>query len=222
MHQARWLTLAALLAACGGTVRRSGSDGAAGSSSGGSSHVDPQPPGKSCEYDGNTYASGDVVPMGECSQCRCADGNITCLLLPCDPPEQGCAYQGQSYPIGASFPAADGCNTCSCQPDFSIACTEIGCSNTCQTMADKYLALVDGAAACTRSEECFMRLPDKLGCGCDRWVTANDMMLVYQATMIADQYEMQCGTDLGCPDCPPLQGSGFCVKGRCVAEALPK
>lgn len=217
------LALVALLIACGGTVRRSGSDGGAGSSSNGGSSGGTSPTGKSCEYQGHTYASGDVIPMGKCSQCSCSNGDVSCALLPCDPPEQGCNYQGKLYQVGESFPAADGCNTCSCEADGSIGCTEIGCSNTCQSLGDQYLMLVDAAALCMRNEECFMRLPDKLGCGCDRWVTSNNMMAIYQANTLADLYNMQCATDIACPDCLPLQqDTGFCVNGRCVTEVLPK
>jgi hypothetical protein len=90
-------------------------------------------------------------------------------------------------------------------------------------LEDKYVALLSSAAKCTRNEECTVNLPGTLPCGCGRWVTGNDMTLVYQATMTADQYKMQCPVDNGCPDCPaPLQKMGFCVQGYCVAEVLPK
>lgn len=37
-----------------------------------------------------------------------------------------CEYDGVSYEVGDSFPANDGCNTCSCTED-GVACTEMAC-----------------------------------------------------------------------------------------------
>src|SRR6201999_1085127 len=34
-----------------------------------------------------------------------------------------CAYEGNSYPVGSSFPASDGCNTCNCTADGTVLCT---------------------------------------------------------------------------------------------------
>ncbi len=44
-----------------------------------------------------------------------------------------CELNDQTYQIGESFPAADGCNTCACQPDQLIICTEIACEATPST-----------------------------------------------------------------------------------------
>lgn len=38
-----------------------------------------------------------------------------------------CSYEGKMYPAGSSFPASDGCNSCGCQADGSVACTEKAC-----------------------------------------------------------------------------------------------
>jgi hypothetical protein len=38
-----------------------------------------------------------------------------------------CSFAGETYLPGERFPAGDGCNSCECQPDGSVACTEIGC-----------------------------------------------------------------------------------------------
>ena len=38
-----------------------------------------------------------------------------------------CTYGGQTHPVGASFPATDGCNTCTCGANGSVGCTKIGC-----------------------------------------------------------------------------------------------
>ncbi len=41
----------------------------------------------------------------------------------------GCTYDGLPYMPGDSFPASDGCNTCTCDPSGSgsVGCTEIAC-----------------------------------------------------------------------------------------------
>jgi hypothetical protein len=41
--------------------------------------------------------------------------------------ENACFYRGQVFAPGTEFPAADGCNTCTCEPDLSISCTEVAC-----------------------------------------------------------------------------------------------
>ena len=38
-----------------------------------------------------------------------------------------CNYNGTPHQAGESFPAEDGCNTCTCQENGSVACTLIGC-----------------------------------------------------------------------------------------------
>jgi von Willebrand factor type C domain len=38
-----------------------------------------------------------------------------------------CKYDGKEYGINESFPARDGCNTCTCDKTGSVSCTEIGC-----------------------------------------------------------------------------------------------
>jgi hypothetical protein len=38
-----------------------------------------------------------------------------------------CSYAGTLYPVGASFKSTDGCNTCSCGPGLTVACTLMAC-----------------------------------------------------------------------------------------------
>ena len=40
-----------------------------------------------------------------------------------------CDYDGNTYEIGESFPATDGCNTCSCMENGNVACTKMACVN---------------------------------------------------------------------------------------------
>ncbi len=48
-----------------------------------------------------------------------------------------CVFQGKTYADGVSFPASDGCNTCSCQAGLAI-CTLLGCSTGCQSNGQSY------------------------------------------------------------------------------------
>jgi hypothetical protein len=62
----------------------------------------------------------------------------------------GCDYGGAQHAVGARFPDADGCNTCTCTED-GVACTEMACApQTCQ-VGDKTYAVGE-------------RFPDADGC----------------------------------------------------------
>jgi hypothetical protein len=49
-----------------------------------------------------------------------------------------CSYGGKTYAVGDSFPATDGCNTCSCGEGGSVACTKIACPQPKCDFAAKY------------------------------------------------------------------------------------
>jgi hypothetical protein len=51
---------------------------------------------------------------------------VVVLLAACPGEDPPCLHEGQAHEIGASFPAADGCNTCSCTEE-GVACTLIAC-----------------------------------------------------------------------------------------------
>ncbi|EYF03290.1 hypothetical protein [Chondromyces apiculatus] len=44
-----------------------------------------------------------------------------------------CFYGDAAYDAGETFPADDGCNTCFCDSDGSVGCTERGCPSTSET-----------------------------------------------------------------------------------------
>jgi hypothetical protein len=52
-----------------------------------------------------------------------------------DPPILLCTYAGTQHPPGASFPASDGCNTCTCGDDATVACTEKACLDAAPPIA---------------------------------------------------------------------------------------
>lgn len=45
-------------------------------------------------------------------------------------PITSCTLNDQKYAINTSFPATDGCNTCTCAPDLQISCTTVTCDVT--------------------------------------------------------------------------------------------
>jgi hypothetical protein len=53
---------------------------------------------------------------------------------PTSVPSGVCLLNDQSFDVGQSFPSADGCNTCTCQEDLTISCTEIACDSTSSTI----------------------------------------------------------------------------------------
>ena len=42
-----------------------------------------------------------------------------------------CEFNGNSYDVGEQFPDSDGCNTCQCDADGSVSCTQMGCAEGC-------------------------------------------------------------------------------------------
>ncbi|MEB2311064.1 MAG: hypothetical protein OZ921_02005 [Sorangiineae bacterium] len=53
-------------------------------------------------------------------------------------PGSGCVYAGTTYPVGASFPASDGCNSCSCGPGGQVSCTAMACVDGCDWQGNHY------------------------------------------------------------------------------------
>lgn len=88
---------------------------------------------------GECGAGGDCQTSGDCAEgetcavecdalCKMAPPiDPTCCVGTCVPgPDQGCAYGGAFYSYGESFPATDGCNTCTCI-EGGVVCTKILC-----------------------------------------------------------------------------------------------
>jgi hypothetical protein len=94
-----------------------------------------------CELDDGTVVEvGDSVPAPDgCNTCYCGeDGGLYCTEMACvcdpatdedcePPPPPTCEYEGERYEAGETFPAGDGCNTCSCTDDGFVACTLMAC-----------------------------------------------------------------------------------------------
>lgn len=81
----------------------------------------------------DTYELGDWFPsLDGCNRCTCTDIGIMCTVNVCDvppppPPGKGCEISGKWLEPGTSY--FDGCNTCSCGPDGSVACTARACQD---------------------------------------------------------------------------------------------
>ena len=67
-----------------------------------------------------------------------------------------CKYNGKEYKQGDTYPAKDGCNTCTCQKDGSSSCTLKICDKTCGGLHGK---------KCVDGEFCDLSNPGKLQCG---------------------------------------------------------
>lgn len=56
--------------------------------------------------------------------------NSSVVENPTAAPSTFCEINSQKYEIGQSFTATDGCNTCTCNTDQTIVCTEMACEAT--------------------------------------------------------------------------------------------
>lgn len=84
--------------------------------------------GKSCGDECSLCAPNDLE-CAETAIVKSCDGAGECKPLP-EVDCAACTYGGVTYQDGDSFPAADGCNTCTCD-NGSVGCTEIGCPTPC-------------------------------------------------------------------------------------------
>ncbi len=117
----------------------------------------------------------------QCGCCACVEGEAIelegvkhqCVGGCWAPADAACEWQGEPYRVGETFPARDGCNTCVCQADGAIACTEMVCP-TCDPAAEtnrrEYVstdpvecALID--YLCVESTRTFN---NDCGCGCEQ------------------------------------------------------
>jgi hypothetical protein len=112
LRRALWLALAVGPVACGAVV--SPSDGGRPDGDGGTMCFDPST--------GRNLRLGES--NGERCPCFCSDTGLVCASCP----PSGCSTpDGRMIAVGQTVTAPDGCNSCVCQPDGSLACTEIAC-----------------------------------------------------------------------------------------------
>ena len=97
---------------------------------------------------------------------------LVLVLAGCDGDDAGnvCVYEGQTYPFGATFPAGDGCNTCSCD-EYGVACTLIACPDAgvgCLPSGGCAVGPRCGEVCCDTGEACIdgeCRCGDLAACG---------------------------------------------------------
>ncbi|HQY63165.1 MAG: hypothetical protein IPQ09_17650 [Myxococcales bacterium] len=114
-----------------------------------------------CELGGKTIARGDSVPsLDGCNTCTCLAGGLACTERYCAPDggadgasdarvDAGgaCSYDGKVYPDGATFPATDGCNTCTCTA-ATVGCTKRACADAGDAGDAGYTCPPDGTINC--------------------------------------------------------------------------
>ena len=129
-----------------------------------------------------------------------------------------CEWKGQIYDKGESFPAGDGCNTCVCDSDGSVGCTEADC-NQCIEIQEAY------GAAIAEARSCDPNLPDScselvfvgLQCGCYSFLNPEHADAIDRAAAAQQDFEaLSCGGDVVCGACQEPTGAYCSSEGVCV------
>lgn len=183
----------------GGDIHAGG--GEAGTSSGGS-----------CQWGGETYADGELW-RADCNTCTCNDGESACTEIACG--GDTCLYDGTAHEVGDSFPALDGCNTCSCATGGAIDCTLLSCNKmACQDLATAAIEYEKQAKVCDpqASRECTERVEGYAGCL--TYVNAENASAIALLAATRDQHsELQCSGDAF--DCIVVEWALCTADGRC-------
>lgn len=107
--------LGCMVLGCGDDENQASAVGAGGFAAGGSGGS-------------NGAGCSDPIPATACEQWLCVSGDYVCVDdTPPDESPMGCVYAGFFHQVGATFMAADGCNSCECSATGNVTCTEIAC-----------------------------------------------------------------------------------------------
>lgn len=199
------VAIAALaLSACGG--KSQGHAGGGGSSQTG------------CDYGGVHYPNGAAVPANGCGSCFCRDDQLICsnlcIMAPCD-------YEGATYQVGQEF-VDDSGNHCTCDSSSNVVCDSKPGPGlpSCQDVDGFYAKLVNEARVCDPAgrEQCTLRVPSGLPCGCDTFVNAQHYDSSQAQAFLTHHMAEMCDADVSCEPCPsPGPTFGVCgSNGQCI------
>jgi hypothetical protein len=118
-----------------------------------------------------------------------------------------CKYDGKGYRAGDTFPASDGCNTCTCDKDGGVTCTSKACGSSGRACGE--------SLPCPSDEYCTYTTERACGFG-DQGGTCMIMPQV-----CTDEYAPVCGCDIKThPNACKAAAAGFSVwmKGACASD----
>lgn len=143
-------------------------------------------------------------------------------LYGCGPEEETCHYGGETYSAGDSFPSTDGCNSCRCGADGTVACTLRACvdggirPSSCEDVRRAFEAELESIQSCDSDAQCGQVLTGT-SCGCTRNLVARtDADASRLRQLLETEIDGQRCVSLGSTcDCPAADGFA-CNDGRCA------
>jgi hypothetical protein len=133
-------------------------------------------------------------------------------------PQPWCDYNGQRFSLGASFVAADGCNTCTCSFTGIIQCTTRPCA-ACSMIDEAHYKAVEDAKRCDPTRDllqCTALVDSGLTCGCPSYVNSEAGTALVQLKELQIKWEQaQCRQNVVCGACAEVVGAYCSSAGRC-------
>jgi hypothetical protein len=134
-----------------------------------------------------------------------------------------CTVDGATYLLGETFPAADGCNLCTCSSPTSLSCTHDACTGQCAHDDQIYqpgsawqeecnaCSCADGKVSCSRVE----------GCGRPYTCTSGGKEYAAGETFIDDCRTCLCSDDgtFGCTGDPCSTDPNSCRLGSAAIDS---